>query len=163
LVEFIQHSGIATAMVGLLQAPIGTELYKRMEAAGRLIKNTTGDNVDGGTNIIPKMNIDVLTARYKNLLKHIYTPEMYYQRVLTFLKEYHLPKIKLSFSIKRIWQDLSALTKSIFRLGIFGKERKHFWNLFFWTLFNRPRLFPLAITMSVYGFHFRMVSERHLI
>lgn len=163
LVDFIQHSGIATAMVGLLQAPIGTELYKRMEAAGRLIKNITGDNVDGGTNIIPKMNIDELTARYKNLLKHIYTPEMYYQRVMTFLKAYHLPKIKVSFSFKKTWQDLSALTKSIFRLGVFGRERKQFWNLFFWTLLNRPRLFPLAITMSVYGFHFRMVSERHLI
>jgi hypothetical protein len=83
--------------------------------------------------------------------------------VITFLKEYHLPKVKLSFSVKKIWQDISALTKSIVRLGIFGRERKQFWNLFFWTLFNRPRLFPLAITMAVYGFHFRMVSERHLI
>jgi radical SAM superfamily enzyme YgiQ (UPF0313 family) len=163
LVDFIQQSGIATAMVGLLQAPIGTALYKRMEAAGRLIKNISGDNVDGGTNIIPRMHIDVLTARYKKLLTHIYTPEMYYQRVITFLKEYHLPKVKLSFSVKKIWQDISALTKSIVRLGIFGRERKQFWNLFFWTLFNRPRLFPLAITMAVYGFHFRMVSERHLI
>jgi radical SAM superfamily enzyme YgiQ (UPF0313 family) len=163
LIDFIQQSGIATAMVGLLQAPIGTALYERMEAAGRLIKNISGDNVNGATNIIPRMNIDLLTARYKKLLTHIYTPEMYYQRVITFLKEYHLPKIKISFSFRKIWQDVSALARSIVRLGIFGRERKQYWNLFFWTLFNRPRLFPLAITMAVYGFHFRMVSERHLI
>ena len=31
-IDFIQKSGIVTAMVGLLQAPMGTRLYKRMEA-----------------------------------------------------------------------------------------------------------------------------------
>ena len=162
LVDFIQKSGIVTAMVGILQAPIGTELYRRMEEAGRLIKNMTGDNVDGKTNIIPKMNIDLLTSRYKELVRHIYSPEIYYERVKTFLREYKLPKIKLNFSFGKIWQDISALLRSIFRLGFFGKERKQYWNLFFWTLFRKPRLFPLAITFSVYGYHFRKVSELHI-
>ena len=162
LVDFIQKSGIVTAMVGILQAPIGTELYRRMEEAGRLIKNMTGDNVDGKTNIIPKMNIDLLTSRYKELVRHIYSPEIYYERVKTFLREYKLPKIKLNFSFGKIWQDFSALLRSIFRLGFFGKERKQYWNLFFWTLFRKPRLFPLAITFSVYGYHFRKVSELHI-
>lgn len=162
LVDFIQKSGIVTAMVGILQAPIGTELFKRMEQAGRLIKNMTGDNANGKTNIIPKMNVDLLSARYKELIKHIYSPEIYYQRVRTFLNEYKLPKIKINFSLSKIWQDISALFKSIFRLGIFGKERKQYWQLFFWTLFTKPRLFPLAITLSVYGYHFRKVSEMHI-
>jgi hypothetical protein len=29
----------------------------------------------------------------------------------------------------------------------------------FWTLFTRPRKFPLAITLTIYGFHFRKVSN----
>jgi len=29
--------------------------------------------------------------------------------------------------------------------------------LVFWTLFKRPRLFPTAITMTIYGYHFRKV------
>ncbi len=43
------------------------------------------------------------------------------------------------------------------RLGIIGKERYQYWKLFFWSLFRRPRLFPLAITLAIYGFHFRKV------
>jgi hypothetical protein len=45
-------------------------------------------------------------------------------------------------------------------LGIVGKERFHYWKLFFWSLFTRPRLFPLAITLTIYGFHFRKTFQR---
>jgi len=38
-----------------------------------------------------------------------------------------------------------------------GVERAHDWGLLLWTLFRRPRLFPLAITLAIYGFHFRQV------
>jgi len=162
LVDFIQQSGIATAMVGILQAPIGTVLHKRMEKAGRLIKNISGDNVDGSTNIITRMNIDLLKERYRKLIRQIYSPELYYQRVRILLKEYRLPSIKPHINLDIIWRNFIALIKSIFKLGIFGIERKHFWKLFFWTLFKKPKLFPLAITYSVYGFHFRKVSEEHV-
>ena len=53
LLEFVQKSGITTAMVGLLQALPGTRLYQRMKAAGRLLEAGSGDNVDGTTNIVP--------------------------------------------------------------------------------------------------------------
>jgi hypothetical protein len=33
-------------------------------------------------------------------------------------------------------------------------------GLFFWSLIRKPRLFPLAITYAVYGFHFRKVTEK---
>ncbi len=52
-IEFIQKSGIVTAMVGMLNAPPGTRLYERMRKEGRLIGLFSGDNVDGTTNIIP--------------------------------------------------------------------------------------------------------------
>ena len=162
LVEFIQNTGIVTAMVGILQAPAGTKLYKRMQEAGRIIANFTGDNVAGSTNIIPKMNIQLLTNRYKELIRHIYSPEVYYQRVKTFLKDYQLPRIKPDLSFGRIWQNMIAFFQSIIKLGIIGKERKQYWGLVFWTLLNKPKLFPLAITFSVYGYHYRKVSETHI-
>ena len=46
-IEFIQRSGIVTAMVGMLQAPSGTRLHARMAREGRLLGDMTGDNVDG--------------------------------------------------------------------------------------------------------------------
>jgi len=162
LVEFIQKSGIATAMVGILQAPIGTLLYERMQKAGRLINTISGDNVNGSTNIITRMNIDVLKKSYRKLLDQIYSPEFYYQRVITLLKEYNRQVIKPHMNFDKVWRNLVAFTESIIKLGIFGKERKYYWHLFFWTLFKKPELFSLAITYSIYGFHFRKVCELHV-
>lgn len=158
-IDFIQTSGIVTAMVGLLQAPYGTRLYQRMEGEGRLLEGPSGDNVDGSTNIVPKMNVDALRAGYKRILSQIYSPRMYYERVKTFLQDYQPPKIGLYLDINYIL----AFFRSIYRLGITGVERLHYWRLFFWTLFRRPKLFPLAITLAIYGYHFRQVCELHVL
>jgi radical SAM superfamily enzyme YgiQ (UPF0313 family) len=157
-IDFIQKSGIVTAMVGLLQAPFGTRLYERMQNEGRLVNEFSGDNVDGSTNIIPRMGIEPLREGYRNLLSQIYAPELYYERVLTFLREYQPPRIRVKWEP----QYILALWRSIYHLGIRGVERVHYWRLFFWTLFKRPRLFPLAITFAIYGFHFRQVIELHV-
>ncbi|MGB2963946.1 MAG: DUF4070 domain-containing protein [Anaerolineales bacterium] len=67
-------------MVGLLQAPLGTRLYERMHQDGRLVKDFSGDNVDGSTNIIPKMGLETLKEGYRKLLNQIYDPKFYYER-----------------------------------------------------------------------------------
>ena len=157
-IDFIQKSGIVTAMVGLLQAPLGTRLYERMQKEGRLVNEFSGDNVDGSTNIVPMMGIDPLREGYRKILEQIYAPKFYYERVLTFLREYKPPKIRVHFEL----QYLLALGRSIYQLGIRGVERVQYWRLFFWTLFRRPRLFPLAITFAIYGFHFRQVAALHV-
>ncbi len=158
-IDFIQKSGIVTAMVGLLQAPLGTRLYERMEKEGRLVNEFSGDNVDGSTNIIPMMGMEPLREGYRKILSQIYAPKSYYERVLTFLREYQPPKIRIQLEP----QYFLAFWRSIYHLGIRGAEREQYWRLFFWTLFRRPRLFPLAITFAIYGFHFRQVAELHVI
>ena len=159
-IDFIQKSGIVTAMVGLLQAPVGTRLYERMEQDGRLIGSFSGDNVDGATNIIPKdMNIDVLQKGYRAVVKTLYAPTNYYARVKTFLKEYKAPKITIPLN----GEYIRAFFRSVLRLGIIGRERVQYWKLVFWTLFRRPKLFALAITFAIYGYHFRQVMDLHLV
>jgi radical SAM superfamily enzyme YgiQ (UPF0313 family) len=158
-IDFIQNSGIVTAMVGLLQAPPGTRLYERLKQEGRLLGQLSGDNVDGTTNIIPKMSLETLREGYANILQHIYSPEHYYQRVKTFLREYKTPKIQASLEV----EYLLAFFRSIYRLGILGKERVHYWKLLLWTLFRRPSLFPLAVTLAIYGHHFRKICELHVL
>lgn len=157
-IDFIQKSGIVTAMVGLLQAPPGTRLYERLRKEGRLVNEMSGDNVDGSTNIIPKMGLESLQEGYRKLLAQIYAPKFYYERVRTFLREYHPPEIRLHLDT----QYILALWRSIYQLGIRGVERVQYWRLFFWTLFHHPRLFPLAITLAIMGFHFRQVVELHV-
>jgi radical SAM superfamily enzyme YgiQ (UPF0313 family) len=157
-IDFIQKSGIVTAMVGLLQAPLGTRLYERLQKEGRLVPGFSGDNVDGTTNILPRMGLDQLRDGYRELLSHIYAPRFYYKRVETFLREYKPPRVHAPLEP----QYILALLRSIYHLGMLGVERTHYWRLFFWTLFRRPRLFPLAVTLAIYGFHFRQVIELHV-
>ena len=156
ITEFIQESGIVTAMVGLLNAPTGTRLHKRMQEEGRLLNDFTGNNTDFSINFLPKMNSEILMDGYKKILNTIYSPKYYYERVLSFLKDFD-PKKKKVFHIN--FSYIQALIKSIFKLGIAGKERVYYWKLFFWSLFIKPRLFSLAILFSIYGFHFRKISE----
>ncbi len=154
-INFIQQSGIVTAMVGLLQAPPGTRLYERLRQEGRLLDRLSGDNVDGTTNIVPVMNLETLREGYQKILQSIYAPGPYYRRIHTFLKEYRPPRI--SAPLSRAY--LLAFFRSIFRLGIVGQERVHYWKLLAWTLFRRPKLLPLAVTLAIYGHHFRKVCE----
>ena len=157
-IEFIQNSGIVTAMVGLLQAPPGTRLYERMKQEGRLRGDASGDNVDGTTNIIPAMNLDTLREGYKGILQHIYSQKHYYQRIKTLLREYKPPKTRgrIRFS------HTLALVRSFYRLGLMDSGRLHYWKLMLWTQFRRPRLVALAITLAIYGYHFRKVFERRV-
>jgi radical SAM superfamily enzyme YgiQ (UPF0313 family) len=157
--DFIQKSGIVTAMVGLLQAPHGTRLYERLKEAGRLLEKMSGDNVDGTTNIIPAMNADTLRKGYRSVLERLYAPEAYYQRVRTFLREYRPPKLRVAMNLDNVVQYGLAFLRSIYRLGILGKERIQYWKLLVWTLVRRPRAFPLAIRFAIYGYHFRKISE----
>ena len=55
---------------------------------------------------------------------------------------------------------LGAFFRSIVVLGIVGKERFHYWRLLSWTVIRRPRLLHKAVTLAIYGFHFRKVCEK---
>jgi len=158
MIEFIQKSGIVTAMVGLLQAPVGTQLYQRMLREGRIKNAYSGDNVDGETNIIPKMDMSLLKEGYRKILDTIYSAKGFYERVRTFLKDYKPSRHTVTLQ----WEEITAFLMSIFKIGIRSKERWHYWRLFFWTLFHCPKKFPLAITFSIYGYHFRKVNELHV-
>ena len=154
-IDFIQKSGIVTAMVGLLQAPPGTKLYERLKKEGRLQGLVSGDNVDGTTNIIPKMDLNQLLKGYQTILNNIYRPRPYYRRVKTFLREYKTPKISIPVDFQRFL----AVFRTSIRIGIFGKERVQYWNLLVWTLFRCPKLLPLAITLAIHGHHFRKICK----
>ena len=157
-IDFIQNSGIVTAMVGLLQAPAGTRLYERLKEEGRLLGNMSGDNVDGTTNIIPRMDLEVLHNGYRNIMHYIYSPKHYYSRIQTFLREYKAPKVEISLDFQRFM----AFFRSNIHLGILTKGRFQYWKLLFWTLCRRPGLFPLAVTLSIHGHHFRKICQLYL-
>ncbi|MBN2350463.1 MAG: DUF4070 domain-containing protein [Bacteroidales bacterium] len=153
-VKFIQESGIVTAMVGLLHAFPRTKLHQRLTNEKRIIKESSGDNTDFSLNFIPKMGHETLVNGYRRIMNTIYSPKKYYERVKIFLKEFQ-PQLNQNIPLKG--KNLIAFMRSIFYLGIIKNTRVHYWKLFFWTIFHRPRLFKLSITLSIYGFHFQQL------
>jgi radical SAM superfamily enzyme YgiQ (UPF0313 family) len=157
-VDFIQSSNIVTAMVGLLQAPPGTRLFERLTREKRLRGDFSGNNVGGDTNIIPKMGMERLQEGYRTMMQQLYTPGKYYQRVRSILKELKMPQAYVPMSRQR----LLAFVRSSLRIGVFGKERLHYWHLLAWALLRKPRAFPLAVSLAIYGYHFRKICELHI-
>ncbi|MCX5970500.1 MAG: DUF4070 domain-containing protein [Coprothermobacterota bacterium] len=156
--DFIQHSGIVVAMVGLLQAFPGTKLYQRLQQENRLKKDLIGDNVCGYTNIIPRMGETLLTG-YQSLLRQLYAPKKYYERIRIFLKDYKPPQQSVRIDLRIVPRYSRAFLRLLGRLGFSGKGALSFWRLFNWVLLTRPRMLPLAMTMAAYGIHFQWICD----
>jgi radical SAM superfamily enzyme YgiQ (UPF0313 family) len=153
--EFIQRSGVATAMVGLLTALPQTRLWQRLKREGRLETESTGNNTDAALNFKPKLNREFLQSGYRKLVKKLYEPRNYYQRIRTFLKCHRPtgPRLRLSRA------DFIAFLKSFWVLGVWHRGRMGYWRLFWGTLIRRPRQFPQAIELAILGYHFRRVAK----
>jgi radical SAM superfamily enzyme YgiQ (UPF0313 family) len=155
-VEFIEQSGIVTAMVGMLQAPPGTQLAQRLWREGRLVGISSGDNTDGTTNIVPTMGLAPLRTGYRWLLNRLYAPRPYYQRIKSFLRQYPLPRRRTPLSLPQI----RIFLRSVYHLGILGRERIEYWGLLCWTLLHRPALLTEAVRLAICGHHYRRTSEQ---
>lgn len=156
--EFIQRSGVVTAMVGLLTALPQTRLYKRLKAEDRLEAETTGNNTDSALNFKPKLNREFLQSGYRDLMKKLYEPKVYYQRVITFLENHKKisgarPRLRISSA------DFMAFVKSFWLLGIWYRGRVAYWKFFWSTLLRRPHQFRRAVEFAIIGYHFRRVAQ----
>lgn len=156
-IDFIQNSGIISAMIGLLNAPTKSQLYKRMKTEGRILEKWTGDNTSNVMNFIPKMKKKDLEFGFTEVIKGVYGGEPFYKRVRAFLKDFH-PVVKNKNKMNPT--KVMAFLKSIFIIGIFDSNRKYYWQLFFWSLFHRRDLFPMAITYSIYGYHYKKSYDK---
>jgi radical SAM superfamily enzyme YgiQ (UPF0313 family) len=153
--EFIQRSGVATAMVGLLTALPKTRLYQRLKLEGRLETESSGNNTDAVLNFQTKLSREFLQSGYRELMKKLYEPGTYYQRIRTFLKTHRPvgPRLHLSRA------DCLAFLKSFWVLGIWHQGRVAYWRLFWSTLLRRPRQFHHAMELAILGYHFRRVAR----
>ena len=156
-IEFIQRSGIATAMVGLLNAPKGTRLYERLRKENRLLKAVSGDNMDFSINFKPKMDWGTLVTGYRDILNTIYSPKNYYERVKTFLREYRPPQgRKHGMKPYEVW----TMIKTLWMLGVREKGRVYFWKSLITILLKYRSAIREFMTISAYGIHFRKIAEQ---
>jgi radical SAM superfamily enzyme YgiQ (UPF0313 family) len=153
--EFIQRSGVVTAMVGLLTALPETRLYRRLMKEGRLETESTGNNTQATLNFRPKLDREFLVNGYRELMKELYEPRNYYQRIRTFLKHNRPkgPRLRLA------WSDFQAFVKSLWLLGVWHRGRRAYWQFCATTLLRRPRQLNQAMALTITGHHFRRVAK----
>jgi radical SAM superfamily enzyme YgiQ (UPF0313 family) len=152
--DFIQRSGVATAMVGLLTALPQTRLYQRLKREGRLLAESTGNNTMAALNFRPTLGREYLEAGYRDLMRRLYEPRNYYRRIRVFLKNHRPAGEHLRLSRA----DIEAFVKSFWLLGVWHRGRWAYWWFFWGTLVRRPRQFRTAIELAIIGHHFRRVA-----
>jgi hypothetical protein len=161
MVDFIQKSGIPLAMVGLLQAMPGTQLFRRLRKEGRILDAGHGDNTGDRLNFLPNMDAARLVEGYRSVLKRIYSCEAYYERVKLYLSRTP-PKSGVRSSRQR-WLtrgNARAFVTSLVRQGVFSRQRWSYWK-FLLTVATRYRhCVGSAMTLAVMGYHLQVMTDR---
>ncbi|MBL8149423.1 MAG: B12-binding domain-containing radical SAM protein [Blastocatellia bacterium] len=160
-INFIRESAIPLAMVGLLAALPGTQLWHRLDREGRLLKQSSGNNTDASLNFITKMDSNLLLEGYKSILKNIYSSKEYYRRVLDYLERSGKSFNGEESESTSLWKNLIALIKLLFTLGIKDKEREEFWH-FMYEIFTKHRKnLGYGLTRAAMGYHFRKLTDQY--
>ena len=161
MTEFIQKSGIPVAMVGLLQAMPGTQLFRRLWREGRILHTDAGDNTSVSLNFLPRMNATKLVEGYRSVLKQIYSCDAYYERVRLYLSRTEPRPGERRF--KQRWltgANARALVTSIVRQGVFGSQRWSYWKFFAAAATRYRHSFGTAMTLAIMGYHLQVITRK---
>jgi hypothetical protein len=144
--DLISHLPIPRAMVGLLSALPGTQLWRRLEAEGRLRQVPSGDQFER-PNFATALDEGVLLRGYRRLLASLYSAESYYRRCALYLEKARPTPSPLRKG------TLAALARAVWGIGIAGPRRAHFWRLLARSLRYGLPGFARAVTLAVLGEH----------
>jgi radical SAM superfamily enzyme YgiQ (UPF0313 family) len=149
-IQFIRDAAIPISMVGLLSALPNTQLWRRLKAEGRLLRESLGSNTLLDMNFIPRMNTQDLLNGYRRILETIYRPQEYFDRVLAYLSH-------VGASVTRpplVFSDLLAAARSLWRQGLRSDYRKEYWKFLAQTIRHHRQNLDKAVTLAVMGHHF---------
>lgn len=157
-IEFIQQAGIPMAMVGLLTALKGTDLYHRLQREGRLLEESNGNNVSISLNFRTEMDRETLIAGYERVLSTIYDPGLanYFERCWTMLQHLGANEHGVRQVGKTEWL---ALAKSI-KKQIFSRQGPAYLKFLAKVLRHCPRMLPEAVRLAIMGYHFEKITNQ---
>ena len=159
-VAFIQEAGIPTAMVGLLTALRGTDLYARLEREGRLLAESSGNNVEVTLNFRSELEREVLIAGYRRVLSTLYDEGLksYFERCWTLLARLgRRPRPR--HPVGRA--ELLALARSLGR-QLLSRQGPAYLKFLLRTLLLRPSHLDQAVRLAIKGLHFRKFTAQTL-
>ncbi len=148
-IQFIRDAAIPVSMVGLLSALPNTQLWRRLKAEGRLLRESLGNNTLLDMNFIPRMDTQELLDGYRRILETIYYPGEYFDRVQAFLSQLGTAaRTPISFS------DILAVARSVWGQGLRSHYRKEYWKFLAQTLRRHRRHLDKALALAIMGHHF---------
>jgi len=148
--EFISRSPISMAMIGILTALPGTQLWRRLAAEGRLSCDSEGDNAYR-PNFATRLPEAALVDGYRRLLSRLYQPRAYFDRALRALSlQRHLPRRRQHRSVG---YSARALLRSLWIQGVRGHYRGDYWRFLFRATLTAPHHFGRAVAHAIHGEH----------
>jgi radical SAM superfamily enzyme YgiQ (UPF0313 family) len=157
-IDFIRKSAIPLAMVGLLNALPGTQLWNRLEREGRLLGEASGNNTVCTLNFKTRMDPAVLIHGYQSIMRTIYSPSEYYQRALESMKRTAQEFVEPQHY--NIVSSLTSLVRVLVKLGVFDSERRDFWRFLTQALKDRPKIAE-SLRLAAMGYHFRKLNQAY--
>jgi radical SAM superfamily enzyme YgiQ (UPF0313 family) len=153
-IAFIQESGIATAMVGLLSALPKTALHRRLAAEGRILGESSGDNThELRLDFVPKMDASKLIDAYAEVLTTIYDPRRYFERCDVLLSR--LPrrsKAGAAVAVERSLLENVRAAATSFARQAFSSYGRHYLRFLATTLVRRPWALAKGIEKAIHGY-----------
>jgi radical SAM superfamily enzyme YgiQ (UPF0313 family) len=148
-IQFIREAAIPLSMVGLLNALPNTQLWRRLKAEGRLLKQSIGNNTLVDLNFIPKMDTQELLEGYRRIMQTIYEPREYFERASAFLS-----RMGAAARTPLVFSDLLAVIRSLWRQGLRSNYRKEYWKFILQAAQrHRPQL-DKVFALAIMGHHF---------
>jgi hypothetical protein len=159
-VDFVQRAAIPIAMVGLLTALRGSHLYTRLEREGRLLDESTGNNVEIALNFEPELDRDVLVEGYRRVLSKLYGPQLesYFARCQALLARLG-PRPRQSRRPTRA--EITGFLRSIW-LQLFSRQGPAYARFLAWVVLTHPSQFPEAAAMTIKGWHLQLFTQQML-
>ena len=158
-IDFIRKSAIPLAMVGLLNALPDTQLWKRLEREGRLLGEASGNNTVCTINFKTRMDPARLIRGYQSIMRTIYSPREYYQRVLDSMRR--TPHDSSESQQYELINGIASLMRVLIKLGLFDRERKEFWKFMSKALVKHRHRFAESLRLAAMGYHFRKLNDAY--
>ena len=160
IIECIEDTDIPVNMAGLLTALPTTQLTRRLAAAGRLPENFDvapegeGDQCTGGLNFVPcRPRIEILRD-YLNVIETVYTPESYFDRVLSVGSMLDSANRRYKPNFKQWFKELRGFGRMILKLGLRGATRSPFWRTLLKSLWRNPKSIRYTTSLMALYLHF---------
>ena len=157
--EFIERSGIQTAMIGLLHAMPRTPLYERLRAAGRLREaDSGGDNTKLDTNVEPlNMSREQLIDGYRELYRRLLTDRAIAQRIVNKSRSLGRPASGMEYGAAT---GLAILLRLLWRGILPGGPVRH-WHFLRTVPWRKPWQLPLVVGDWIVGLSMQDYVRRH--